>query len=129
MANSRELEALRKISLKRSACPVASTLDIIGDKWTLLIVRDLAFGKTRYNEFRRSDEDIPTNVLADRLRRLESAGLITRKPYQEKPVRYAYRLTKTGKSLGSLVAEMAKWGQMNIPGARRLSGSDDSVQR
>ena len=129
MAKSRELEVSRQIRLQRSACPLACTLDILGDKWTLLIVRDLAFGKSRYSEFLKSDEDIPTNILADRLQRLESARLIMRKPYQQRPVRYTYTLTKKGKSLGPLIAEMGKWGQMNIPGTLHLPELGDPLQR
>lgn len=67
-----------KTDFKRSACAVANTLDILGDKWTLLVVRDLLFGKTIYSEFQNSPEKIPTNILAERLKRLESADIITK---------------------------------------------------
>ncbi len=61
---------------RRSACPMACTLDIVGDRWTLLVIRDLLTGKKRYSDFLASPEKIPTNILADRLRRLEREGLV-----------------------------------------------------
>ena len=63
-----------KLSKMRSPCPIANTLDIIGDKWTLLVIRDLFAGKTTYGEFQDSPEGIPTNILADRLKRLLGHG-------------------------------------------------------
>src|SRR3954469_20940881 len=86
--------------LRRSICPVANTLDRIGDKWTLLLVRDMLAGKSTYGQFLESPEGIPTNILADRLKRLEQFGIITRSVYRERPVRYAYALTTQGKQLG-----------------------------
>src|SRR5437016_4055589 len=80
----------------RSPCAVACTLDLIGDKWSLLVVRDLFRGKATYNELQNSPERIPTNLLADRLRKLEEAGLIAKSAYQEHPVRFAYGLTEKG---------------------------------
>ena len=62
---------------RRSRCPVACTLDVLGDRWSLLVVRDLVRGKRRYAEFLESPEGIPTNILADRLKRLASSGIIT----------------------------------------------------
>ncbi|MBE9568168.1 MAG: helix-turn-helix transcriptional regulator [Proteobacteria bacterium] len=101
----------------RSACPVSSVLDIIGDKWTLLVVRDLLFlGKRMYSELADSMEKIPTNILADRLKKLEAANLIEKKPYQDKPVRYAYTLTARGEALRPVLIEMATWGNEYIAG-------------
>jgi DNA-binding HxlR family transcriptional regulator len=71
-------KAEKRSGLRRSACPVANTLDIVGDKWSMLIVRDMRHGKRTYGELARSPEGIPTNILADRLRRLEEAGIIER---------------------------------------------------
>ncbi len=73
--------------LRRSPCPIANTLDLIGDKWSLLVIRDLRRGKCTYSELLDSPEGIPTNILADRLKRLEEAGGIERSAYQERPVR------------------------------------------
>jgi DNA-binding HxlR family transcriptional regulator len=101
---------------KRSACPVAGTLDIVGDKWSLLIVRDMAAGKRTYGEFAASPEGIPTNILADRLRRLGEAGIVVREAYQEHPPRYAYVLTDKGRDLGDVVRAFARWGEKHVPG-------------
>jgi DNA-binding HxlR family transcriptional regulator len=89
---------------RRSACAVANTLDRVGDKWSLLLVRDMLAGKTTYGQFLESPEGFPTNILADRLKRLEQFGIITRSAYQEHPVRYAYSLTAEGKQLGRVRA-------------------------
>jgi len=98
-------------------CPVSSVLDIIGDKWTLLVVRDLLFlDKRTYSELSDSMEKIPTNILADRLKKLEAANIIEKNPYQDKPVRYAYTLTKRGEALRPTLIEMATWGNCFIDG-------------
>jgi len=100
---------------KRSPCPVACVLDIFGDKWTLLVVRDLLFGKHTFKAFQESPEKIPSNILADRLKRLEQAGVVVRKVYQERPRRYAYYLTDKGKELGTVMRSMVKWANKYIP--------------
>jgi DNA-binding HxlR family transcriptional regulator len=100
----------------RSACAVASSLDILGDKWSLLVVRDLLHGKHTYGELSRSPERIPTNILADRLDRLESTGIVTSSPYQQRPVRYAYTLTPKGRALGDVLLAFVRWGKEHIPG-------------
>ena len=107
--------------LRRSACPVANTLDIVGDKWSMLIVRDMRHGKRTYGELAQSPEAIPTNILADRLRRLEEAGIVESAAYQERPVRYAYSLTAKGNDLGELLGALVHWGKKHIPGTRTLS--------
>lgn len=104
---------------RRSPCPVASTLDIFGDKWTLIVVRDLLLGKRLYREFSESPEGIPTNMLADRLKRLEAEGIVTREPYQERPLRYAYQLTEKGEDLLPVLAEIARWANHYIPGTAK----------
>jgi DNA-binding HxlR family transcriptional regulator len=101
---------------RRSPCPVANTLDILGDKWTLLLIRDLFMGKHTYGEFQQSPEGIPTNILADRLKRLEKHGIIERMLYNERPKRYAYHLTDKGKDLGNVLREMKDWGLKYIAG-------------
>jgi len=105
-----------KLPAMRSPCPIANTLDIVGDKWTLLVIRDLFAGKSTYGEFQSSPEGIPTNILADRLKRLAGHGIIQKSPYQQNPVRYAYQLTNTGRSLGPLLEQLVKWGKKNIAG-------------
>jgi DNA-binding HxlR family transcriptional regulator len=104
----------------RSACAVANSLDILGDKWSLLVVRDLLHGKHTYGELALSPERIPTNILADRLERLVSAGIVTRTPYQQRPVRYAYRLTPKGSALGEVLLAFVRWGKQHIPGTVTL---------
>ncbi len=106
--------------LKRSVCPVANALDLVGDKWTLLVVRDLMFlGKRRYGELAQSAEGIPSNILADRLKRLEELGLVSKKAYQQNPVRHEYHLTPMGGDLLPVLKEMIRWANKHIPGTAR----------
>ena len=107
-----------KIDDMRSPCPIANTLDILGDKWTLLVIRDLFAGNSTYSEFQSSPESIPTNILADRLRRLTEFGLVNKTPYQQRPVRYAYQLTERGRSLAPLLKQRVDWGKNNIAGTK-----------
>lgn len=102
----------------RSSCPIAGSLDLLGDRWTLLIVRDLLRGRQRYGEFASAPEGIPTNILADRLVRLEECGIVTSETYQENPPRYAYSLTGRGRELKPLIAALGKWGERHVPGTR-----------
>lgn len=99
----------------RSTCPVASVLDILGDKWTLVVVRDFFRNKHRYGEFLTSSEGIPTNILADRLKRLEAAGIIKREFYQDNPPRAEYFLTTRGAELAPVLKAMVKWGIQYLP--------------
>jgi DNA-binding HxlR family transcriptional regulator len=104
----------------RSRCPIAGALDILGDTWTLLVIRDLLFyDKHRFADFLASPEGISTNILADRLRRLEHCGLIERRPYQERPRRYEYYLTRRGHDLLPVVRAVIKWGQTHVPGTAK----------
>jgi DNA-binding HxlR family transcriptional regulator len=95
---------------KRSPCPVALSLDIFGDRWTLLVIRDLFFGRTRFKEFAASPEGIPTNILTDRLERLLARGIIEQIPAEDGTKRLAYRLTRKGKALGPILEAMRDWG-------------------
>jgi DNA-binding HxlR family transcriptional regulator len=103
----------------RSLCPVANALELLGDRWTLLVIRDLLHGKRRYGEFLASPERIPTNILAERLKRLERAGLVASLPYQAHPPRYAYHLTPRGLELQPILDALALWGLDQFPGTRR----------
>ena len=105
----------------RSPCAIANSLDIVGDKWSLLVVRDLFFGKRTYGDLANSPERIPTNILADRLKRLEGAGIIVSTPYQQHPVRYAYTLTPKGKDLAGVLLAFVRWGKEHIPGTVTLN--------
>ena len=101
---------------QRSPCPIANTLDILGDKWTLLIVRDmLRNGKKRYGDFLASKEGIRTNILADRLRRLQDYHIIEKSQYRHNPVRYEYHLTQKGHDLEQLLNAAIEWGLKHLP--------------
>jgi len=97
-------------SRRRSSCPVACTLDLVGDRWTFLIIRDLFAGKSRYGELLAAPEGIPSNLLAERLKRLETLKIIERKRYQSNPPRYSYHLTAKGEELLPALGVLAKWG-------------------
>lgn len=103
---------------RRSTCPAACALDVAGDRWTLLIVRDLLRGRDTYSALAASDEGIPTNILAARLRRMEAAGLVVARPYQERPPRYRYELTEKGRGLADVLTALARWGKRHFPGTR-----------
>ena len=94
---------------RRSMCPITSTLDIIGDKWTLIVVRDLLMGIKRYSDFLETGESITTSILANRLKRLEVEKIICKKPYQNNPIRYEYELTKKGKDLTPVFDQIINW--------------------
>ena len=106
----RKQMAKKRVASKRSPCPVAFSLDIFGDRWTLLVIRDLFFGRTRFKEFAASPEGIPTNILTDRLERLLARGIIEQIPAEDGTKRMAYRLTKKGKALGPVLRAMRDWG-------------------
>ncbi|PCJ63592.1 MAG: transcriptional regulator [Bacteroidetes bacterium] len=100
-----------KKTQKRSECPISRTLDLFGDKWTLLIIRDIAFkGHRFYNEFLDSDEGIATNVLSDRLKMLETKGFLVSKKYEQLKTKKVYTLTDEGIGLIPLVLDMLVWG-------------------
>ena len=100
----------------RSGCPIASTLDMIGDRWSLIILRDLICGKTRFSQFLDSPERITPSVLTDRLTFLEADGLIFRKPYSERPKRYEFFITPKGEALLPVMQAMCAWGHVHVPG-------------
>ncbi len=103
----------------RSPCPIACTLDLIGDRWTLLIIRDmLFFHKQRFDEFLASPEGISTNILSNRLKTLEQQGLIEKQPYSNHSRRMHYTLTEKGKSLRPVLKTMIVWGLRQIPGTQ-----------
>lgn len=100
----------------RSDCPIATTLDLVGDRWTLVILRDMLTGKKRFSEFLESPERITTNVLTDRLSQMEVAGLVEKTAYQQRPVRFQYELTSKGRGLLPVLQEMCRWGNRYMPG-------------
>jgi DNA-binding HxlR family transcriptional regulator len=104
----------KNLKHNRSKCPIVSTLDIVGDKWTLVVLRDLQCGKKLYGEFLESPEGISTNILAERLKRLESFGLIKKVIYQKKLKWYEYVLTPKGRSTLPILHELSRWGNQHI---------------
>jgi len=102
--------AKKGLASRRSPCPVACSLDIFGDRWTLLVIRDLFFGRTRFKDFAASPEGIPTNILSERLERLLARGIVKQIPAEDGTKRLAYRLTKKGKALGPILKAMRDWG-------------------
>ena len=101
----------------RSDCSIARTLDLIGDKWTLLIIRDLMWhGRQTFSELQDSAEHPPTNLLSARLKKLIELGLVKREPYQDRPVRYRYDLTGRGRTLEPLLKDLMAWGHDNLGG-------------
>lgn len=99
----------------RSGCPIASTLDILGDRWSLVIIRDMVTGKIRFGDFLKSPERIPTNILTERLQRLEAFGLIEKERYQQNPVRFDYRLTRKGADLLPTLQAVCIWANHHLP--------------
>ena len=96
---------------RRSGCPISSSLDLLGDKWSLLIVRDMVFRRKRYfREFLSSDEGIATNILTDRLSRLEVIGVLSKQPDPENGRQVIYSLTDKGIALIPVLVELACWG-------------------
>ncbi len=82
------------------------------------MVRDLLRGRHTFKELLAADERIPTNILADRLKKMAASGLVEAKPYQERPVRYRYELTPKGRELSEVLAAVARWGKRHIPGTK-----------
>ena len=93
------------------ACPVETTLTLIGDKWKVLILRDLMTGTKRFGELKKSVGNVSQKVLTVQLRNMEQSGLLTRKVYAEVPPRVEYSLTETGKSLEPILDAMRVWGE------------------
>lgn len=119
----------------RSRCSIARTLDVLGDKWTLLVVRDLMWhGKHTFQELQASEEHIAANLLSERLKRLMALGLVAREAYQDRPVRYRYALTEEGRSLEALLLQIMGWGHAHLggglydPQAGRTVASPDGLQ-
>ncbi len=113
------MKKLDRSVARRSACPIATTLDVLGDKWTLLIIRDIAlFDKHRNKDFQDAGENIPTNILADRLKMLVQYGILEKRPYQDNPPRYEYHLTAAGRGLLPVLEAMATWAGTHVQGVK-----------
>ena len=94
-------------------CSIARALEVIGERWTLLVVRDAFLGVRRFDDFQR-DLGVARNVLADRLQRLVDADILERRRYQERPPRYEYRLTDRGRDLFPVLHTLMKWGDKHF---------------
>ena len=106
-----------RLPRRRSTCPISSALDLLGDKWSLLVLRDvLMSGKSHYREFLASEEHIATNILADRLARLEAAGLLERDAGEPRSGKQAYHATAKGKDLIPLLLQVVAWSAAHDPG-------------
>lgn len=111
----------------RTACPVACALDILGDKWTLLIIRDLMFfDKHEYKDFLRAEEGISTNILSDRLKRLLEFSLIDVLTHPENATRKLYYLTQSGKDLIYTLTHLVRWSSDHLQG--RVSIPEDQLE-
>ncbi|MBX6367070.1 MAG: helix-turn-helix transcriptional regulator [Rhodospirillales bacterium] len=100
---------MQRKSLAGTGCPVAETLDVIGEWWTLLVVRDVFRGIRRFDALQES-LGIARNILARRLRALVAAGILEKRPYAERPPRYEYRLTEKGRALFPVLVTLMSWG-------------------
>lgn len=115
----------KKLIEFRSTCPISSALDIFGDKWSLLVVRDLMFNqKKTYGEFLESEEKIATNILADRLMLLESGGIISKAKHPDSKAKVLYTLTEKGIDLVPSLVEIILWSEKHLevhPFARQFA--------
>lgn len=110
-------KSFRSLS-RRSPCPVACSLDILGDRWTLLVVRDLILGRSRFKEMVSAPEGPPTNILTDRLNRLVANGIVERTASSDGTKHLAYKLTKKGDALRPILESVRDWGLNWIPGTQ-----------
>jgi DNA-binding HxlR family transcriptional regulator len=102
-------------SYQQKGCPVARTLDVVGERWTILILRDLFLkGPRRFQDFQESLAAVAPNTLSARLKDLEAAGFVERKVYSEHPPRLEYHLTEKGKSFGPVMRALREWGLRNL---------------
>jgi len=105
---------MRWSELSKEACPVARGLSVVGDRWTMLILRDCFLGIRRFEQFQER-LGVTRHVLADRLRKLEAAGVLRRERYSERPARYEYRLTETGKDFYPVLLSLIGWANRHVP--------------
>ena len=117
----------QKKDCRRSDCPISFTLEILGDRWTLLVLRDLIFlNKGSYGDFLNSEEKIATNILANRLKRLEVEGIVTKSKEARNRAKYIYELTEKGIDLLPLLLEAIRWGAKYDP---KTAAPKEFIQR
>jgi DNA-binding HxlR family transcriptional regulator len=95
---------------RRVACPIAASLEVLGERWTLLAIREMSYGEHRFDRM-AAFTGASRDILADRLRKLEAAGVVERHQYHERPPRYEYHLTEAGKALEPLLKGLFDWGR------------------
>jgi DNA-binding HxlR family transcriptional regulator len=100
---------MRSKSFAGMTCSIAGALESVGDRWSLLVLRDLILGLSRFDDL-QSSTGIPPQTLAARLRQLERSGIVARRPYQDRPVRYDYKLTAKGHDLVLVMTAIREWG-------------------
>ncbi|WP_330295767.1 winged helix-turn-helix transcriptional regulator [Streptomyces sp. NBC_00503] len=118
----------QRTQLDDADCSIAQALDVVGDWWTLLIVRDAARGVARFDEFQR-ELDMSRKVLTERLKLLVDAGVLTREPYQERPVRHEYRLSPRGRALLPVLVALQDWGDTWILGEGEMTATTQEASR
>ncbi|MEU3903239.1 winged helix-turn-helix transcriptional regulator [Streptomyces goshikiensis] len=118
----------QRTQLGDADCAIAQALDVVGDWWTLLIVRDAARGLRRFEEFQR-ELGMSRKVLTERLRLLVEAGVLTREPYQDRPVRHEYRLTPRGRGLLPVLVALQDWGDGWVLGEGEMTATTDEASR
>lgn len=101
---------MKRTYASQELCPVARTLDVIGDRWTILVLRDIHFGITKYSDLLESLDGISPNLLSQRLKRLEAADVLERSFYSDHPPRAEYLLTEKGRGLVPILKMIAEWG-------------------
>lgn len=107
--------------LSENWCPVARAMSVIGDRWTLLIVRDCFLGKSRFDQFQQS-LGVTRHLLSDRLKRLVDAGVLERNAYSQRPVRYDYVLTDKGRDFAPALIGLKDWGKKHMPVRKPAAG-------
>jgi DNA-binding HxlR family transcriptional regulator len=123
-----QAEWMNTVDTTTLGCPVARTAEIIGNKWTPLIVRDLARGERRFSELERSLRGISPKTLSERLKRLEESAVIARRCYAEVPPRVEYSLTAKGHALLPVIESMREFGTQWLPDDASCDDSDVSAQ-
>lgn len=106
---------MSEISSSTFSCSVARTLEVVGERWTMLILREAFLGVRRFDEIQR-DLGIARNILSDRLGKLVAHGILDRRQYSERPVRHEYRLTEAGRDLHPIVMTLMAWGDKHLAG-------------
>ncbi len=117
-------------SIRRSVCPISCALDLLGDKWTLLVIRDMVFvGKRHFKDFQASGEGIASNILSDRLSRLETQKIIRKSPDPESGRQVIYTLTEKGLALIPILVDLLYWGGRYDQGAEVIKGIYKRIER